>query len=64
MQKVISVNISASPNKDGDKSVPFSEHEFPELNKYLTDGYKVAQFYQIAPSHTFSSSTLTFVLEK
>lgn len=64
MQKVISVNIDSFPNKDNDKSVPFSEHEYPELNKYLADGYKVVQFYQIAPGHSYHSSTLTFILEK
>ena len=63
MQKVISVNIGARPTKDNN-DVPFSEHEFPEVNKYLADGYKVVKFYQIATSHTFSSSTFTFVLEK
>jgi len=64
MQKVISVNINAMPNKDEDKNVVFSEHEYPEVNKYLADGYKVVQFYQIAPSPSLYCSTLTFVLEK
>lgn len=63
MQKVISVNIGARPMKDN-KDVPFSEHEYPELNKYLTEGYKVVQFHQIAPCPTLSCSTLTFVIEK
>lgn len=64
MQKVISVNVNAKPQKDGNDKVPFSEHEYPEVNKYLTDGYKVVQFYQIAPSDSLYCSTLTFVLEK
>ncbi len=63
MQKVISVNINARPMKDN-RDVHFSEHEYPELNKYLADGYKVVQFYQIAPSQSTHCSTLTFVLEK
>lgn len=64
MQKVISVNINAKPQKDGNDKVTFSEHEYPQLNKYLEEGYKVVQFYQIAPSQSLFCSTLTFVLEK
>ena len=61
MQKVISVNITAKPKPD---SVVFSEHEFPEINKCLAEGYKVVQVYQIAPSPSLYCSTITFVLEK
>jgi len=64
MQKVISVNINARPQKGDNDKVTFSEHEYPELNKYLADGYNVVQFYQIAPSNALYCSTLTFVLEK
>lgn len=60
MQKVICVNISARPN---DNKV-FSEHELPELNKHLEDGYKIVQVYQSAPSQNLFCTTITFVLEK
>lgn len=64
MQKVVSVNINAKPKKEDSDKITFSEHEYPEINKYLADGYKVVQFYQIAPSDALYCSTLTFVLEK
>ena len=60
MQKVIHININARP-KDN-KSL--SEHEAPELNKYLENGYKVVNIYQIAPSPSLYCTTITFVLEK
>ena len=64
MQKVISININARIQGENNEKVQFSEHEYPELNKYLSDGYKVVQFHQIAPSNTLYCSTLTFILEK
>ena len=64
MQKVISVNINATPEMDSNGNTHFSEHEYPQLNKYLSEGYKIVQFYQIAPSNNLYCSTLTFVLEK
>lgn len=64
MQVVISVNINARPQKNGNEAMAFAEYEFPEVNKYLQLGFKVVQFYQIAPSPSLYCSTLTFVLEK
>jgi hypothetical protein len=61
MQKVISVNINAKPKPEN--SV-FSEHEFPEVNKYLSEGFKIVQVYQIAPSPNLYCTTITFILEK
>lgn len=61
MQKVISINVNSRMEE---QNKYFSEREFPVLNKYLEDGYKVVQFYQIAPSNNLYCSTLTFVLEK
>jgi hypothetical protein len=61
MQKVISININSKPKSEN--SI-FSEHEFPELNKYLAEGYKVIEFHQIAPSPSLYCATLTFILEK
>lgn len=61
MQKVISVNINAKPKPD---SSVYSEHEFPEINKLLAEGYNVVQVYQIAPSPSLYCTTITFVLEK
>ena len=61
MQKVICVNITARPHGD---NKTFSEHELPELNKYLEEGYKVVQVYQSAPSQNLYCTTFTFVIEK
>jgi hypothetical protein len=61
MQKVISININASPNPN---TLPFQEHDFPKLNELLADGYKVINVYQIAPSPSLFCTTITFVLEK
>ncbi len=63
MQKVIIVNVNAKPIKDGNDNVPFSEHEIPELNKALSEGYRVVEFHQIAPASNLFCSTLTFILE-
>lgn len=64
MQKVISVNINSGIKSENNEKTQFSEHEYPQLNKYLSEGYKVIQFQQIAPSNTLYCSTLTFILEK
>lgn len=64
MQKVISANINTSIKSENNEKMQFSEHEFPQLNKYLSEGYKVVQFQQIAPSNTLYCSTLTFILGK
>lgn len=60
MQKVICINVNARP-KD---NKTLSEHEAPELNSYLADGYKVVDVYQSAPSQNLFCTTITFVLEK
>lgn len=61
MQKVISVNVTARPKPDTEQ---FNELEYPLIKKYLEEGYKVIQVYQIAPSPSLYCSTITFVLEK
>ena len=60
MQKVIHVNINARPGDSNN----LSEHEAPELNNYLKEGYKVVNVYQIAPSPSLYCTTITFVIEK
>ncbi len=61
MQKVVSVNINMGAEK---RAEVFHEHEFPEVNKYLEQGYRVVQFYQITPAQGSFLLNLTFVLEK
>jgi hypothetical protein len=61
MQKVISVNVTARPKPDTET---FTELEYPQIKKYLEEGYKVVQVYQIAPSPSLYCSTITFILEK
>ena len=63
MQKVIIVNVNATPHQEGNIKVPFSEHEIPELNKALSEGFRVVEFHQIAPAPNLYCSTLTFILE-
>ena len=59
-QKVISVNVlvRSGSNKE------YKEMEFPILNKYLEEGYRVVETHQIAPSPQLYVITLTFILEK
>jgi hypothetical protein len=64
MQKVVTVNISSKPDKEGAGFKKFSEYEFPILNKYLEEGYSIINVYQIAPSENVSASTITFILQK
>lgn len=59
-QKVISVNVLSRSGSNQE----FREMEFPILNKYLDDGYRVVNTYQIAPSPQLYVVTLTFILEK
>lgn len=61
MQTVVSVNVNSRPEKDGQR---FSENQFPQLEEYLKQGYKVIQVYQLAPSPNLYCFTITFVLEK
>jgi hypothetical protein len=64
MQKVISINVFSNSENEDREAVNFKEFEFPELNKYLDDGYEVEQFYQVATSNNRSNATLTFILKK
>ncbi|MDB0616078.1 hypothetical protein PL372_11095 [Tenacibaculum dicentrarchi] len=60
MQKVINLNINARP----ENNKTFSEYETPVLKKYLEEGYKVINVYQIAPSPSLYCTTITYILEK
>lgn len=63
LQKVITVNVlSRVGSNQGEKE--FKEMEFPILDRYLSQGYYVAQVHQIAPSPQLYVVTLTFILEK
>ncbi len=61
-QKVVSVNVLSRTS--GGETAGFKELEFTIINKYLDEGYKVVQVYQIAPSPQLYVVTITFVLEK
>ncbi|MGV4414021.1 hypothetical protein [Chryseobacterium sp. T1] len=62
MQKVITVTTHTNII---DKEAKFTEKEYPQLNTYLEDGYKVKEVVPItlASSTTYMYS-LTFILEK
>lgn len=64
MQKVVTVNISSRPDKEGAGFQKFTEYEFPIVNKYLEEGYVILNVYQIAPSDNVPASTITFILQK
>lgn len=61
MQKVITItthtNIVHRDNK-------FSEKEYPTLDKYLQEGYKVVQAIPMSPDKNSYMYSLTFILEK
>lgn len=61
MQTVVSVNIISKPRPENE---PFSENQFPKLEKLLSEGYKIIQVHQLAPSPSLYCFTITFVLEK
>lgn len=58
MQKVITVRTYISP-ASGDE---FTENEYPELKKYLEEGYKIIDKI-VVNANTTSSSSLTFILD-
>lgn len=58
MQKVITVRAYISP-ANGEE---FTENEYPELSKYLEDGYKIIDKI-IVNANTTSSSSFTFILD-
>lgn len=61
MQKVITVSSYAS----FDTNAKFIETEYPILNNYLQDGYKVIQVVPvIKPANTTNFHETIFVLEK
>lgn len=61
MQKVITVNTHT--NTMGKE--PFSETEFPQLNEYLEDGYKVIEAIPITTQAENSYMyAICFILEK
>jgi hypothetical protein len=59
MQKVIVVNVISSLAN----VVILKEIDLPEVNKLLSDGYKVVGFHQIL-NETSTTVTMTFILEK
>ncbi|MFV8335759.1 hypothetical protein ACNQF7_06680 [Flavobacterium sp. RSP29] len=62
MQKVITVTTHTNIVSKDEK---FTEKEYPTLNKYLEDGYKVIQVTPvILNSVTAYMYSITFLLEK
>ena len=62
MQKVITVTTHTNII---DKDSKFIEKEYPQLNAYLEDGYKVKEIVPITlQSTTAYMYSLTFILEK
>lgn len=62
MQKVITVTTHTNII---DKDAKFTEKEYPQLNTYLEDGYKVKEVVPITlASSTAYMYSLTFILEK
>jgi len=62
MQKVITVTTHTNII---DKDAKFTEKEYPQLNAYLEDGYKVKEVIPITlASSTAYMYSLTFILEK
>lgn len=59
MEKVVTI-MEFNNLKLGDKTVV---KEYPELNKYLDDGYKIKQAFHSVTKDGFSSS-ITFILSK
>lgn len=63
MQKVIT--ITTHTNIIQNKNTTFVESEYPKLNEYLQEGYKVSQAIPVNTSSTNSALySITFVLEK
>lgn len=62
MQKVITVTTHTNII---DKVLQFTEKEYPELNKYLKEGYKVLQIIPVTTAAQDSYRySLTFLLDK
>lgn len=65
MQKVITITTHTNIIRDNDNDAKFIEKEYPTLDKYLQDGYKVVQTIPIVTNATGSYMySITFVLEK
>lgn len=62
MQKVITVYTYQGFGLNG--SVSHAAKEYPEVEAYLNQGYKVSQIVPITPKGDSSLFALTFVLEK
>lgn len=63
VQKVVTVNVLSRVGVNNSAG-EFKEVEFPILNRYLAEGYIIANVYQIAPSPQLYVVTITFILEK
>jgi hypothetical protein len=62
MQKVITITTHTNII---DKDNNFTEKEYPALDNYLKDGYKVVQVVTAIPNSTTAYMySLTFILEK
>jgi len=62
MQKVITITTHTNII---DKDNKFTEKEYPTLDNYLQEGYKVVQVVTAIPNSTTAYMySLTFVLEK
>ena len=60
MQKVVTINVLCRCGKNNH----YRELQFPQLQEYLDDGYKVVSVHQIASNGDIYVITQTFVLEK
>jgi HD-GYP domain-containing protein (c-di-GMP phosphodiesterase class II) len=62
MQKVLTVT---SHTNIIDKEAKFTEREYPTLDKYLKEGYRIIQTIPIVkPADTSYMYAITFILEK
>jgi len=62
MQKVLTITTHTNIIEQGTK---FHEAEYPILNKYLEEGYKIAQIVPVTLNSTTAYMySITFLLEK
>lgn len=59
MQKVLVVNVVSNPQET--KAV--NEHSLPNLEALLSEGYRIVDFHQMAPSPNLYVVTQTYILE-
>lgn len=61
MQKVITISTNTNIMEREQK---FHESEYPVLDQYLKDNYRVVQVIPVTPNANAAYYSLTFVLEK